>query len=263
MLVKLLKERKAYLTHLNSKCRSFLKKAPGGSLRISSSHGCTYYYYRSENSLKETPLRKKDDLSLIQNLARKDYYENLSEEIERELFRIDSLLKIKEKESIANVFIKLHPARQELVKQVEPTLKQRLSLWINMEELQSEPEPGRYFIPTQRGENVRSKNEYIIANALFKHGIPYKYEFPYKAVNGRILHPDFYVFNRTTGQEFYWEHFGMMDNPEYVINSMMYKINLYKMDDIIIGKNLIATFSGGKYEFSESDADQMIETYLL
>ncbi|MBQ3729017.1 MAG: hypothetical protein II903_05930, partial [Spirochaetales bacterium] len=60
-----------------------------------------------------------------------------------------------------------------------------------------------------------------------------------------------------------WEHFGMMNNPQYVMNSFMYKISLYEAGGIIPGKNLITTFSGGEYELSEETINDMIQTYLI
>lgn len=77
-----------------------------------------------------------------------------------------------------------------------------------------------------------------------------------------LLHPDFFVRNIDTGQEFFWEHFGMMDNPDYVMKNFLYKIELYRADGIILGKNLIATFSGGKNELDIDTVTKMIEAFL-
>ena len=176
---------------------------------------------------------------------------------------VDSLLGIYDREYLGKAFDDLHPARKELVKPVELTRRRNLERWIGLESPDSEPEEGKYYIPTARGELVRSRNEYLIANALFRSNIPYKYEFPYKAVNGKVLHPDFYVYNRNTGQEFFWEHFGMMDDPDYVMNNMMYKLHLFSLDNILPGRNLIVTFSGGKYELNPTVIEQVIKEYLL
>ena len=44
----------------------------------------------------------------------------------------------------------------------------------------------------------------------------------------------------TARQEFFWEHFGLMDSAEYVKNTVS-KLNLYIQNKIIPGKNLIIT----------------------
>ena len=261
MLVKLLKERKEKLTDLKYSYESFLEKAPEGSLRITSSHGIPYYYQTLGSGRKR--LSFNNDRILIENLARKDYFRKTYEYITAELELVDSLLEMKANESLGKNYENMHPARKALLDPVELTNKSKLDQWIHLETPDCKPEEGKYYIPTARGELVRSKNEYLIANSLYKYKIPYKYEFPYKAVNGKVLHPDFYVYNKNTGQSFYWEHFGMMDDPDYVINNMMYKLRLFAMDNIFPGRNLIATFSGGIYELSIKSIERIIKEFLL
>ena len=68
---------------------------------------------------------------------------------------------------------------------------------------------------TDKGERVRSKSEVIIANALHRNKIPYRYEYPLQLSNGKIVYPDFTVLNLKTRKEYIWEHFGMLDDPHY------------------------------------------------
>ncbi len=67
---------------------------------------------------------------------------------------------------------------------------------------------------TARGERVRSKSEVIIANQLHAAGIDYVYE-PRVVINGRERYPDFVIEDDDSGEIYYWEHLGMMSNPEY------------------------------------------------
>ena len=60
---------------------------------------------------------------------------------------------------------------------------------------------------------VRSKSEAIIANLLVDRNIPFKYEEPLYAPDGTMFLPDFTI--KFKGEEFYWEHLGMLHNPEY------------------------------------------------
>jgi hypothetical protein len=262
MLRKYLKERKSFLQKTIKQCRQWLDKAPNGRLRISCSRGSVSFYRAGERYKKEVRLSKDKDYSLILRLAKKDYYQKLIPVAEKELESVDNLLCLKEKQTLANVIASFHPERRKLISSIEETRENALNKWIDIPTPITEPRKGSYYIPTERGEYVRSKNEYLIANALFHAGIPYKYEFPYTAVNDVILHPDFYVKNINTGQEFFWEHFGMMDNPDYVVKSFMYKISLYQAGGIILGKNLIATFSGGKNELDIGTITAMIDAYL-
>lgn len=60
---------------------------------------------------------------------------------------------------------------------------------------------------------VRSKSEVIIANMLHDRDIPFRYEVPLYARDGTFYLPDFTVTWR--GEQWYWEHLGMLDDEGY------------------------------------------------
>ena len=93
---------------------------------------------------------------------------------------------------------------------------------------------------TIRGELVRSKSEVIIANALYYHHLDYIYE-PVLTLEGIIKRPDFQVLDDDTGEVWYWEHCGMMDDPKYK-KRWEDKKAFYKKNGIEEGKNLIITY---------------------
>lgn len=64
------------------------------------------------------------------------------------------------------------------------------------------------------GDMVRSKSEVIVANLLHEREIPFSYEKSLVAKDGTMYLPDFTITWR--GEEYYWEHVGMLDNPDYV-----------------------------------------------
>lgn len=68
---------------------------------------------------------------------------------------------------------------------------------------------------TARGELVRSKSEVIIADHLHRHGLDYRYEQKLQ-LGSDIRIPDFTIEDDDTGITYYWEHCGMMNDPEYV-----------------------------------------------
>ena len=93
---------------------------------------------------------------------------------------------------------------------------------------------------TARGELVRSKSEVIIANALYYHNLDYVYE-PELMLEGKIYRPDFKIEEADTGDVWYWEHCGMMDDPKYK-KRWENKKAFYKKNGIEEGKNLIVTY---------------------
>ncbi len=60
---------------------------------------------------------------------------------------------------------------------------------------------------------VRSKSEVIIANMLHDRDIPFKYECPLFASDGTFYLPDFTIIWQ--GEEYYWEHLGLMEKDDY------------------------------------------------
>ena len=69
---------------------------------------------------------------------------------------------------------------------------------------------------TKRGDLVRSKSEVIIANELLAQGVDrYEYEAPLPLPDGKTRYPDFTVVDDDTGARYYWEHLGLLHNPDY------------------------------------------------
>lgn len=68
---------------------------------------------------------------------------------------------------------------------------------------------------TRRNDLVRSKSEVIVADTLFTIGIKdYTYEKPL-TLGGVTRYPDFTIEDPATGVTFYWEHCGMLTDPDY------------------------------------------------
>ena len=68
--------------------------------------------------------------------------------------------------------------------------------------------------------------------------------------------------NKRTRQEFYWEHCGRMDEPEYA-RSMVKRLSLYSRKNIIPGKNLILTMETYEHPLNTKDVEQLVESFLL
>lgn len=77
---------------------------------------------------------------------------------------------------------------------------------------------------TQTGIYVRSKSEKIIADTLTAYQIPYRYEAALHL--DYPIYPDFTIRHPETGEIYYYEHFGMVDNSDYR-SKMLDKIDMY------------------------------------
>jgi len=93
------------------------------------------------------------------------------------------------------------------------------------------------------GVMVRSKAElYILTRLLDIHHFTVHYERPL-AIDGQRKYPDFTILNEETDTVFYWEHFGMSEDPEY-FDQMNEKLEWYTtlgFESIDDGGTLIVT----------------------
>ena len=118
---------------------------------------------------------------------------------------------------------------------------------------------------TSKGERVRSKSEKIIADELYRYGIPYKYEMPIELDCWKrkvLVYPDFTVLNRRTGKRWIIEHLGMMDNPSYC-ESAMYKLDTYEKNGILLGDGLILLHETSNTPLNTIVMKRYIEHYFL
>lgn len=99
------------------------------------------------------------------------------------------------------------------------------------------PEELKYV--TEMGVKVRSKSELNISSRLEVYKVPFIYEKELY-INGRHLFPDFTIRKRDESIVI-WEHFGLMDNPEYSERAIE-KIQLYRQAGFVQCQNLICTY---------------------
>lgn len=110
---------------------------------------------------------------------------------------------------------------------------------------------------TVRGELVRSKSEVIIANALHYNGLDYEYE-PELKLEGKVKRPDFKIEDYDTGVVWYWEHCGMMTDPQYR-RRWEDKKKFYEKNGIVEGKNLIVTEDDERGGLDAAEIQKIIE----
>ncbi|MCR5188057.1 MAG: hypothetical protein K6C97_03910 [Treponema sp.] len=67
--------------------------------------------------------------------------------------------------------------------------------------------------------------------------------------------------NIRTRAEFYWEHFGLMDDSDYSDNAAG-KLRLYTENGILPGRNLIITMETKNDPISTRCIDKIINEYL-
>lgn len=195
-------------------------------------------------------------------------------------------------EDIIAVHTNLTEAKRRFVTPLLLTDEEFAAQW------QAKPYSGKFFAKdtpehfTNSGLRVRSKSEVIIAECLARHNIPFRYEAPLELIIGdtssitaetptnnirrRTLnqdadlmqskavtfYPDFTCLNKRTRQEFIWEHFGMMDNPNYARNAIE-KQRSYAAAGYIPGINFIATTETTDLPLNIPYIEQMTKSLLM
>ena len=263
MLREELQKERETLDKIIAKAAANLTDAPEGRLRISSSHGTPQYLSYTgttrTSSYQETYI-KKDDADLVRQLAQKDYDERMLRAAQAGKDALETLAdRYLETglDAVRAIYAQLGDRRRELVTPYALTDAEFEARW-RKEAYETLGSVGcETFFETDRGEKVRSKSELIIANKLAAAGIPYRYECKLP-LGPRSVYPDFTILNTRTRETWYWEHFGLMDDGDY-LNRTLSKIELYARNGIVLGKHLVATFESSSKPFDAKTVDAYIQ----
>lgn len=114
---------------------------------------------------------------------------------------------------------------------------------------------------TITGELVRSKSESIIYMHLYMNQIPFRYEEVMR-LGQTNYYPDFTIRHPKTGEIYYWENFGLMDDPAY-IQKTYNKLNVYALYGLIPGKRLITTYKTEKDPLSAEEVQELVQKHFL
>ncbi len=240
------------------KIEKSLKRAPEGSLKISSSNGRVQYYCVVD---KEKKYISTDRQELARKLAQKDYDLQCLKIALKEKKQVDTILKNLTQIDVKNVYPSLIEQRKELIIPYVMSDEQYVESWLGIDYKGKDIGIDVAEIITEGGERVRSKSEKIIADKLYLMGIPYRYEYPLKLKRFGMIYPDFTILNIRTREEIYMEHFGMMDNPEYCQKAIN-KIEEYARNGIFVGKKLIVTFETSTQPLNMIVVEQMLKEIL-
>lgn len=249
-----------------------LKDAPQGTLRITKNHNTEQYYWRqTPKDTKGSYIRKSEE-KLVRSLAQKDYAQKvravLKPVVEKKKKELRKIQDGDIQEQVRAVYENLSEARQKLIVPYIYSEDEFVARWEEAQENKKERiQDFRRFakidteIYTEKGEQVRSKSEKILADKLYMMRIPYSYETPLY-LEYRYIRPDFTVLNKRTRREYYWEHLGMMDDRDYC-EAAVRKVEAFEKHNILPGEKLILTYETKAHPLNIKIAERLIEKYLL
>lgn len=208
--INVLAKRAECLESLIEMKRASLQNAPSGRLTIDAAKRKPQYY-RTERSESPHYISKKD-MDLIRALAQKDYDKRVFEAAENELRLVKKFMSRYPTVTAEQIFDQLRPERQALITPIIETKEEMIRKW-REEVFETNPMPvGDTGLETDRGEIVRTRAEYIIANDFNRAGAEYHYEKALYLKGWGTVYPDFTILNVRTGNVYFWE-------PNYKLSS--------------------------------------------
>lgn len=251
-----------------------LRKSIEGRLRMARRKNSVHYFHVKSPADIVGDYIPQSDVSTIKALAQKDYDKCALKELQRELFIIDKFLKEYQPECLNAVYGNLAPERQRFLQPVRLPDEEFAEQWLAVKYSGKGMAADAPLLETSRGERVRSKSEVIIADTLDRLKIPYRYEFPHQLKvrrnsRGRdssrrtvTFHPDFTCLNIRTRREFIWEHFGRMDDLEYIAETLG-KFETYTANGIFPGESLIFTMETQERPLNPATVEALARKFLL
>ena len=116
----------------------------------------------------------------------------------------------------------------------------KVKAWCEEPYEQSDYMPDKKIHTTSRGEKMRSKNEVLHAEIMYRLNIPFRYE-PVLHIGPYTFALDFAAIRIRDAKVFYAEHCGMPHNREYMLRHKR-KMEIYETAGIVPWDNLIVTY---------------------
>ena len=241
-----------------SSLQTQLSHYPEGKLLCARNNTRCKWYLSDGHS--QTYLPKKNR-KLAEQLATKKYYTALLKDLQNEKKATDLYLNYCPQTRRSDQLLTDTSGYSELLIPYFQPKSQELLNWMNASYDRSTKYPEQLLHKTISGNLVRSKSESLIDMLLYTHKIPFRYECALQ-LGDITLYPDFTLRHPHTGQFFYWEHFGRMDDSTYCKNTYN-KLHLYTSHGIIPSIHLITTYETQEYPLSADTVEKIIQQYFV
>ncbi len=191
------------------------------------------------------------------NIVKGEYYSKLQAALERRSKIIDKAIRCLQETEPLEIYRKIGKGKQRLVEPIEVSNEEYRKTWEKFEYIRKPFEENAPEIYTDRGERVRSKSEKIIADKLYREGIVYRYECPLEIPYVGTIYPDFTILDEDKRRNIIYEHFGLMDNEDYVNNAIA-KLQQYSRQGYTLGDNLFVTMETSARPLDSRMVDNII-----
>lgn len=243
-----------------------IRKTEHVTLMLSTTRGTVRFYEYNDVTKEKRYLGSNID-GRIRELAQKRYETEVLAKLKTEHIQLSRCLEILERHKTEldcdMVLPSLRKELRDLVTPFSGTNEGFVVKWMSERYYTTNKE--NHTFATLRKDKVRSKSEVIIADRLYSAGIPYRYEERIVLTDNegrkRTYYPDFTCLNKRTQEIYYWEHLGMLGDNSYCIDNLT-KMDIYLLNGICPGKNLIVTYECKGKSLLTFYVDQMIKQFL-
>lgn len=238
--------------------QNHLKTLPPGKLICCNDKTKSRWYLSDSHNKSYLP---KSNRHIAEQLAIKKYLLLQLEDLENEKKAIEFYLRHHSPTGKSELLLTTPSEYQKLLKPYFSPLQEDLSHWMNAPYDKNPIHKENLVHRSSSGNYVRSKSEMMIDMFLHVNNIPFRYECALQ-LDQIIIYPDFTIKHPRTSELFYWEHFGLMDNPSYAQN-VPNKLRTYISNGIIPGINLITTYETQANPLSVEAIQKLVEYYFL
>lgn len=258
-----IQERIQELQLIISQTQPALDADDGTRIRISSCNGSPRYYVRENKKDKYGTYIPVSQIATIQEIIQRSYDIQAAKRAAKELNHLEYFINHYPAKIVDDLYPSLSSARQQLISPAILPIDEFVEQWlaVKWDPVPFRPEDDSEYY-NKRGIRMKSKQETILSNYFIDRDVPQRYEFPVRLKGIGEVHPDFMLLNKRTRKEYYWEHFGLWDNPAYMKKAVR-KIVAYQRTGIYLGEQLIVTFETSNYHPGLYDINQLIDHYLV
>lgn len=251
---------KTEYNHLCNRIRCIqneLQALPSGKLICCNHKNSSKWYLSNPHGRTYIP---KSNRPLAEKLAKKKYLSLLLEDLENEKTALSFYLRHRSSSAKSELLLTTPSEYQRLLAPYFTPLSKELADWMNASYEHNTSHPENLIYKGVSNTLLRSKSEVLIDMLLRTHKIPFRYECVLQ-LSHSIIYPDFTIRHPLTGNFYYWEHFGLMDNSAYLGNAIS-KLNLYATNGIIPGIHLITTYETKDHPLNPEIIEKYIEYFF-
>lgn len=222
-------------------------------------NGNGYKWYETDGHTSHYISKKNRDYAEL--LAYKKYLLEQKADLQNEIRSLGFYLRHHSSKRKGISKLLENPAYAELLSPYFKSFSQELLEWEQLPFEHNESYREDLKFKTPAGICVRSKSEAYIVSRLYEKRIPFRYECALE-LGDQVIFPDFTMKHPVTGEVYYWEHLGMMEEPKYQ-RRFLYKMQLYTENNIFPGINLILTSETLERPLDFGEVDRLLEIYFL